>query len=153
MKRSDLVIAAGVVLLLAIAIVRLAVPDRSRLRALSVEAIQIPSEPIARGQSIERTLDWVPPADVYIVGWGPRPAAKNSGALLTLFTPGPPAMLLFEYQEDGRAAANEYAAPGTGFRIAKGQTVRLRFRLNNAGPDTQTLGGVALVYFVPVAGN
>lgn len=153
MKRSELAFAAGVVLLLAIAIVRLAVPDRSRLRALSVEAIQIPSEPIKQGESLERLFEWLPPADVYVVGWGPRANAKNSGAEMTLFTPGPPPMLLFDYAEDGRPNRNEYAAPGTGFMVQKGTPVKLRFRLNNSGPDTMTLGGVALIYFVPVAGN
>lgn len=153
MKRSELAAAAAGILLLAVAVVRMAVPDRSRLRSLSVEAIQIPSEPVKHDQSIERTFEWLPPEDVYIVGWGPRANAKNSGAEMTLFTPGPPAMLLFDYAEDGRPNRNEYAAPGTGFFVKKGSTVKLRFRLNNGGPDSQTLGGVALIYFVPVAGN
>ena len=153
MKRSELVIIGSGILLLAVALVRLAMPDRSRLRVLSVEAIQIPSEPIKNGQSIERSFEWLPPEDVFVVGWGPRANAKNSGAELTLFTPGPPPMLLFDYAEDGRPNRNEYAAPGTGFLVKKGSVVKLRFRLNNGGPDSMTLGGVALIYFVPAAGN
>jgi len=152
-SRRDLALTAAGLPLVAIAVVRLAVPDRSRLRPLSVEAIQIPSEPIKNGQSIERSFEWLPPEDVYVVGWGPRANAKGSGAEMTLFTPGPPAMLLFDYAEDGRPNRNEYAAPGTGFLVRKGSPVKLRFRLNNGGPDSMTLGGVALIYFVPVAGN
>lgn len=153
MKRSELVIGAVGLLLVAVAVVRLAVPDRSRLRPLSVEAIQIPSEPIKNGQSIERSFEWIPPDDVYVVGWGPRANAKNSGAEMTLFTPGPPPMLLFDYAEDGRPNRNEYAAPGTGFLVKKGGVLKVRYRINNGGPDSMTLGGVALIYFVPVAGN
>lgn len=153
MSRRDLALIGTGVFLVAIAAVRLAIPDRSRLRVLSVEAIQIPSEPIKNGQSVERAFEWLPPEDVYIVGWGPRANAKNSGAEMTLFTPGPPAMLLFDYAEDGRPNRNEYAAPGTGFLVKKGSVVKLRYRLNNGGPDSMTLGGVALIYFVPAAGN
>ena len=153
MKRSELLAIAVGGLLLAVAVVRLATPDRSRLRVLSVEAIQIPSEPIKKDQSIERTFEWAPPDDVYIVGWGPRANAKNSGAEMTLFTPGPPPLLLFDYAEDGRPNRNEYAAPGTGFLVKKGSVVKLRYRINNGGPDSMTLGGVALIYFVPAVGN
>ena len=153
MKRNELLMFGAGLLLLAVAIVRIAVPDRSRIRVLSVEAIQIPAEPIKNGQSIEHTFDWIPPDDVYVVGWGPRPNAKNSGAQMTLFTPGPPAMLLFDYAEDGRPHQNEYAAPGTGFLVRRGSAVKLRFRINNGRPDSSTQGGVALIYLVPVAGN
>jgi hypothetical protein len=153
MKRSEVLAVVVGTILLAVAIVRLAIPDRSRLRALSVEAIRIASEPIKHDQSLERTFEWLPPEDVYIVGWGPRANAKNSGAEMTLFMPGPPPMLLFDYAEDGRPSRNEYAAPGTGFLVKKGAPVKLRFRVNNGGPDSQTLGGVALIYFVPAAGN
>ena len=152
-SRRDLAVSAAVALLLAIAVVRLAVPDRSRLRSLSAEAIQIPSEPIKHDQSVERTFEWSPPDDVYIVGWGPRVNARNSGAEMMLFTPGPPPLMLFDYVEDGRAATNQYAAPGTAFRINRGTVVKVRYRLNNGGPDSMTLGGAALIYFVFVAGN
>jgi hypothetical protein len=152
-KRSEVLLALAGTLVLAVAIVRLAVPDRSRLRALSVEAIQIPSEPIKNGQSIERTFEWHPPDDIYIVGWGPRANARGSGAEMTLFIPGAPPMLLFDYVEDGRPARNEYAAPGTGFLVGKGKTITLQFRLTNTGPDAESHGGVAYIYFVPVAGN
>ena len=152
MKRHELAILLGVAFLLAIGVVRLAVPDRSRLRALSVEAIQIPSEPIAHGQSIERSIDWTPPADVYIVGWGPRVHARGSSATLMLYLKSRKTML-FDYQEDGRSSRNEYTAPGTGFFVAKGEAVTIRYRMNNGGLDSQTLGGVGLIYFVPAAGH
>lgn len=47
LSRRDALLGAGAFLLLAVAIVRTATPDRSRIRRLSVEAIDIESEPIS----------------------------------------------------------------------------------------------------------
>jgi len=152
LSRRDLLIVALGIVLLAIAVVRLAIPDRSRLRPLSVEAIEIASEEVASHATLERTAIWTPPEDVYVVGWGPRVHARGSGGTLMLFLHDRKIML-FDYTEDGQSARNEYVAPGTGFRVAKGEGVALRYRLNNGGPAGPTHGALALIYFVPVQGN
>jgi len=152
LSRRDLAVTALGLVLLAVAVVRLAVPDRSRLRPLSVEAIKIESEEVASHATAERTATWMPPEDVYVVGWGPRVHARGSRGSLMLFLQDR-RILLFDYTEDGQSARNEYVAPGTGFRVAKGEALTLRFRLNNAGPAGPTQGATALIYFVPVAGN
>jgi hypothetical protein len=152
LSRRDLVVIALGLVLLAIAVVRLAVPDRSRLRPLSVEAIDIATEEIAAHATLERLAVWTPPEDVYVVGWGPRVHARGSKASLMLFLQDRKIML-FDYTEDGQSARNEYVAPGTGFRVAKGEAVTLRYRINNGGPAGPTHGAMALIYFVPVEGN
>lgn len=152
MKRHEIAVVVASTLLLAVAIVRIAIPDRSRLRSLSVEAINIPNEEVGSHATLERTMTWTPPDDVYVVGWGPRVHARGSSASLMLYLKERKIML-FDYIEDGQSARNEYAAPGTGFLVSKGETVTLRYRLNNGGPAGPSLGATALVYFVPVAGN
>ena len=71
MNRRDLWLAGGALLLLAIAAVRLAVPDRSRLRPLSIEGVDLKMGPVPAGQTITQETTWEPPDDVYILGWSP----------------------------------------------------------------------------------
>src|SRR5262245_39323317 len=68
-QKRDAALALGATLLLSIAVVRLAVPDRSRIRPLSIEGLEIASEAVATGQELERTASWNPPEDVYVTGW------------------------------------------------------------------------------------
>lgn len=143
-------IGAGVLLLLAVAIVRTAVPDRSRIRPLSLQGLDIPSEPIKQGETLTREKHWDPPDDVYLVGWNPRVGAHGSGAELALFIGQ---TRLFEYFE-GRGAISVASFPaGTGFVLRKAQRLTLRLRVANSGPDSETQGAGALIYFVPVEGN
>jgi hypothetical protein len=59
-SRRDLALWGAGLLLLAVALVRLAVPDRARLRSVSIEAMDIASEPIGQGQTVDREATWSP---------------------------------------------------------------------------------------------
>jgi hypothetical protein len=150
LTRNEAVIGAACLLLLAVGVVRLAVPDRSRMRALSLQGFDIPSERIDHGQILERELVWEPPDDVYVVGWNPWVGAASSGGELTLMAGG---VRLF-YFVQGESAGNQTVYPGgTGYLLRKGERLSLRYRLANLGPASETRGAGALVYFVPVEGN
>src|SRR5438034_11328387 len=88
LTRNEALLAGGCLLLLAVGVVRLAVPDRSRIRPLSLQGIDVSSERIEHGQILERERVWQPPDDVYIVGWNPWVGAAASGGALTLFASG-----------------------------------------------------------------
>jgi hypothetical protein len=160
LRQRDLLLAAGALLLLAVGLVRLAVPDRSRLRPLSIDAIDFKSEKLDPGQTITREASWSPPDDVFLLGWHPWIAAPTDmrfdvemvafeGATRVLFVaqnvtppgivaPWPPQVL----------------PQGSGFRVRKGRPLSVRFRMVNAGTvPFETGGATALLYFVPVDGN
>jgi hypothetical protein len=150
LSRNEALIAAACLLLLAVGLVRLAVPDRSRMRPLSLQGFDIPSEKIDQGQTLERERVWEPPDDVYVVGWSPWVGASRSGGELTLYAAG---VQLFQFvQGDGAANAAAYPA-GTGYLLRKGEKLTLRYRLENMGPAGETKGAGAVVHFVPVEGN
>jgi hypothetical protein len=150
LTRNEALVGAGCLLLLAVGVVRLAVPDRSRIRPLSLQGFDIASERIDQGQTLQREKVWQPPDDVYIVGWNPWVGAASSGGELTLLAAG--VRLFFFVQGD--AAANHTVYPaGTGYLLRKGQALTLRYRLVNMGPAGETKGAGALVYFVPLEGN
>jgi hypothetical protein len=150
LTRTEALVAAGGLLLLAVAVVRLAVPDRSRMRPLSLQGIDISSEKIDQGQTLERERVWHPPDDIYVVGWSPWVGAAQAGGELTLFAAG---VQLFRFAQSD-SAANDTAYPaGTGFLLRKGEGLTLRYRLENMGPPGETKGAGAIVYFVPVEGN
>ena len=150
LSRQELALWAGALLLLAVAIVRLAVPDRSRIRPLSLEGFEIPSETIDQGQTLTRERSWDPPTDVYIMGWSPRIMARGSGATLQLMAGD---VRLFEMVEGSAEWGQGIFPDGAGFLLRKGQKLVLRFRIINGGTPVQTLGANALVYFVPAEGN
>ena len=150
LTRNEALVAAGCLLLLAVGVVRLAVPDRSRLRPLSLQGFDVSSERIDHGQVLERERVWQPPDDVYVVGWNPWVGAAASGGELTLFAGG--VRLFFFVQGDSAANHTVYPA-GTGYLLRKGEKLTLRYRLVNMGPAGETKGAGALVYFVPVEGN
>jgi hypothetical protein len=150
LSRNEALIAAACLLLLAVGLVRLAVPDRSRMRPLSLQGFDIPSETIDQGQTLERERVWEPPDDVYVVGWSPWVGASRSGGELTLYAAG--VQLFLFVQGDGSANAAAYPA-GTGYLLRKGEKLTLRYRLENMGPAGETKGAGAVVHFVPVEGN
>jgi hypothetical protein len=150
LSRNEALIAAACLLLLAVGLVRLAVPDRSRMRPLSLQGFDIPSEKIDQGQTLERERVWEPPDDVYVVGWSPWVGASRSGGELTLYAAG--VQLFLFVQGDGAANAAAYPA-GTGYLLRKGEKLTLRYRLENMGPAGETKGAGAVVHFVPVEGN
>lgn len=150
LTRNEAVIGAASLLLLAVGVVRLAVPDRSRMRALSLQGFDIPSERVDHGQMLQRERVWEPPDDVYVMGWNPWVGAASSGGELTLLAGG--VRLFYFVQGDSAANPNMYPG-GTGYLLRKGERLTLRYRLANLGPVGETKGAGALVYFVPVEGN
>jgi hypothetical protein len=146
--RRDLALWGAGALLLTAALVRLAVPDRARLRPVSIEAIDIASEPIAQGQTIERQAIWNPPDDVYLLGWNYDVETRASPSLRLLHGQ----TRLFMVGGQGGAAHALFPA-GAGYRVRKGEALTLVFRLTNFGPPGETHGASALLYFVPVEGN
>lgn len=149
-RGRDFALASGVVLLLAVAVVRLAVPDRSRIRPLSVTGLDVPSEPIAQGETITRERSFAAPADVYVVGWSYRIGAPTAGPELQLLCRD---VRLFTARGTDALQNPAFFPAGTAFRVQRGESVTLRFRLSNAGPAGESHGASALVYFVPVMGN
>ena len=139
-------------MLLAVAIVRVVAPDRSRLRRLSIEAVDFPTEPIKSGETIDREKTWTAPDDVYVMGWNARVHALNSHGSLLLYTL-PEKVRLFEFRESDGTGRNEFFPPGSAFFLGRGQKIAVRFRLGNSGPDSESQGAVAYIYFVPASGN
>jgi hypothetical protein len=150
LNRNEALVGAACLLLLAVGVVRLAVPDRSRMRALSLQGFDIPNERIDQGQTLQRERVWEPPDDVYVVGWNPWVGAASSGGDLTLSAGG---VRLFYFVQGDSAANNTGYPAGTGYLLRKGERLTLRYRLNNLGPPGETKGAGAVVYFVPAEGN
>ena len=154
--------AAGAMTLLAIAIVRLAVPERSRIRPLSIEAFEIAGEPVEPSQSVTREAPWAPPTDVYVMGWNPwigAPSGVAYDADLQVYLPTQKVTLFIFGQRvtpPGTVDAwRSFSLPsGTGFKVLKGQKLVFRFRITNMGAQTfDSRGATSLLYFVPVEGN
>jgi hypothetical protein len=147
--RRDLALWGGGVLLLAVALVRLAVPDRARMRPVSIEALDIPTEPIASGQTIERQATWNPPDDVYLLGWNHEVETRAAPTLRLVHGN----TRLFMVGGTDGSADHAFFPAGAGYRVRKGETLTLTFRVTNGGPPGETHGAGALLYFVPVEGN
>ncbi len=150
MKRHEKALAAALTLLFAVAIVRTAIPDRSRLRPISVEGIDIPSETIGEGQRVVRDKTWSPPTDVYLLGWNYRIGAEALGSDLVLLVDD---VRLFHVRKGDYAANPTFFQNGSAYRIRKGQTVKLLYAVMNTGPAGETRGAGALLYFVEAEGN
>jgi hypothetical protein len=147
--RRDLALWGAGALLLVAALVRLAVPDRARLRPVSIEAIDIATEPIAQGQTVERQATWSPPDDVYLLGWN-YDVETGAGPTLRLLHGN---TRLFMVGGAGGAADHALFPAGTAYRVRKGEALTLVFRVTNGGPPGETHGASVLLYFVPVEGN
>src|SRR5438477_12738734 len=147
-RGREVAIGVGVAALLAVAIVRTAVPDRSRLRPLSIEGLDIPSEPIAHAQRIVREVSWTPPAAVYVLGWQYRIGAEALGTDLVLMVDD---VRLFHVRRGDVAGTSNNPAffqNGAAYYARPPQKVRLMYVVENTGPEGQTRGAGALVYFV-----
>ena len=147
--RRDLALWGAGALLLVAALVRMAVPDRARIRPVSIEAIDIASEPIGEGQTIERQATWSPPDDVYLLGWNYDVETRAAPTLRLLHGK----TRLFMVGGTGGTADSAVFPLGTGYRVRKGETLTLTFRLTNGGPPGETHGAAVLLYFLPVEGN
>lgn len=162
MSRRNVVMGAAALLLLAVAIVRLAVPDRSRIRPLSIEAFQVSTDKLDPGQTVTHESPWVPPTDIYVLGWNPwigAPSGVGLDADLMLYH-GESKTTIFVMGQRIHPPGTVDAwrsfglPPGTGYRARKGQTLTFRYRITNRGNASfQTGGATALIYFVPVEGN
>lgn len=148
-------------LLIAAALIGFSSPDRSRLRPLSTEAFWIDSVRVDPGQTSTSTAEWTPPADVYVVGWGPwvgAPAAAGFQLELMLYETVAQTTLFLASaaQAPGTSRAPWPASvlPGYGHRVNKGTQLTLRMKTTNtAGTSFVTGGAGAFVYFVPIEGN
>jgi hypothetical protein len=144
----DALFAAGLVVLILVGLVRVASPDRSRTRPVSVQAIEIASETVAQGQTATREAGWEPPDDVYVIGWAPRAGAPDAEPEMMLRVGD---VRLFEVM--GAGGAPTFYPAGSGYLLRKGQRLTLRLTLTNSGPAAESRGAHALVYFIPVAGD
>jgi hypothetical protein len=162
MKNRDLLIGGAILLLLAVALVRMAVPDRSRIRPISIEGFDIKSERVDPGQVLTRELPWSPPDDVYVMGWNPylgAPSDAKYDADIMLYHPDRKlTVFVTGYRVTPPTSTDAWRfyslPPHTGFLLQKGERLVLRYRITNTGPQSfETNGATALVYFVPVVGN
>jgi hypothetical protein len=161
-QRRDLIIAGGSLLLLAIAVLRLATPSHERIRPLSIEGIELDLGRVDPGQTVTREKTWMPPDDVYLLGWNAwlgGPTAGDVDADLMLYD-AQARTAIFRMAPASRAANpsalwNASALPpGTGYRALKGRPLTFRCRVTNVGATSiEPKGTTALVYFVPVEGN
>ncbi|HET8645640.1 MAG TPA: hypothetical protein VFO85_09145 [Vicinamibacteria bacterium] len=151
LSRLELLAGAGFILLLAVGVMRAAMPERAPLRAVSVEGIDIPSEAIGSGDTLTREKEWRAPADVYILGWSYSLGPLQSSPEL-LLRHGQ--TVVFLGPRGGAATGNPaFLQSGLGYRLPANEPLTLRLTVTNTGPQGETQGARALIYFVPVAGN
>ena len=162
MSKRETLLAAASVLLLATALVRIASPDRSRLRPLSVASFEVHEAPVPAGETTTLESHWSPPADVYVMGWNPwigLPAGATFDAELMMYQPDDKATLFVMGQRGTSSSVvdtwREVNLPaGTGYLVRKGRPITLRYRVTNGGTQAfTTRGATALLYFVRAEGN
>jgi hypothetical protein len=150
MRRSDVFFWLAAAGLLGLALYRVATPERPKLHPVSVEGLEIPSQPIATGQTVVAEKRWSPPQDVYVIGWSYHIGAPE--ARPELFLLGEDTTLFVA--RGGEIQANPaFFEGGTGFHVRASRAVTLRLRMHNSGSAGETHGAQALLYFVPVVGN
>ena len=149
--RVELLAGAGFVLLLAVGVMRILTPTQQPLRPVSIEGIEIPTEPIATGQRVIREKEWRHEADIYVLGWSFSLGSPHSAPELLLLHRD---TVLFYGPRGGAAAQNPaFLDAGLGYRLRANEPLTLRLAMTNTGAPGQTLGARALIYFVPAAGN
>jgi hypothetical protein len=148
MNRRDIAILALCCALLGVAVFRLLSPGEGVTRQISVEAVEIKSAPIRSGESLVQEASWTPPDDVFIVGWAPDLGAPSALPELYLVVRDTTIFLAPRASLEGLKAA--FLPSGSGFLIHKGETVKLRLQIKNSGPDGESRGARALIYFHPV---
>jgi hypothetical protein len=151
-SRRDAALAAASLLLLATAVVRMATPSRPPLRPVSVEGLDIKDEPLASGVTLTREARWMPPTDVYLMGWQYWNGGTAGGGELTVFRE-PGSLRLFTASRDDNSANPFFFQNGAAFLVRKGEEMVLRYRISNTGPAGRTNGAHVLFFFVPVEGN
>ena len=149
MNRRDVAVVVFGLALLGLATFRVLNPSAPPTRQLSVEGMTIETQPIRSGQSLVAEAVWTPPDDVFVVGWTPEIGARAAQPSLylridntTLFAAG------------GLSPENlrsTFLPGGVGFLLRKEQQLKLRLEIANSGPDGETRGARAFVYFHPVS--
>jgi hypothetical protein len=148
MTRRDITILALSSALLGIALFRILAPATPPTRQISVEAVEIKSQPIKSGQAVVQESSWTPPDDVFVVGWAPDLGAPSAAPELYLVSNGTTMFLAPRASPEGLKPS--FLPAGTGFVVKKGDVVTLRLQMLNSGPDGETRGARALIYFHPV---
>lgn len=149
MNRRDLAILVVSSAFLGLVLFRLMATPAPATRRLSVEGLEIKSQPVRSGESLTHETSWLPPDDVFIVGWAPElgaPAARPELYLLSGET-----RIFAAPRGETEGLPTVFMPAGTGYLIRKGEPVTLRLRLKNLGPEGETRGARALIYFHPVA--
>ena len=162
MSRRDLFMAAGAMTLLAVAIVRLAVPERPRIRPLSIEGFEVAGEPVGPSQTVARESAWTAPTDIYVMGWNPwigAPSGVAYDADLQVYLPDENVTVFVFGQRvtpPGTVDAwRSFSLPsGTGYKVLKGRKLSFRYRITNMGSAPfDSRGATSLLYFLPVEGH
>ena len=148
MNRRDIAILALCCALLGVAVFRLLSPAEGATRRISIEMVEIKSAPIKSGESLIQESSWTPPDDVFIVGWAPELGA--SSALPDLYLRVGETTVFLAPRGSVTGPNPAFLPSGTGFFIRKGETVKLRLKIDNSGPDGESRGARALIYFHPV---
>lgn len=149
MNRQDIAIVGFGCALLGIALFRALVPVGTPTRRISVEAVEIKAQPIKSGESLIQEASWTPPDDVFIVGWAPHLGSPGAHPNVYLMAGSTSIFAAERGALQGMPAT--FMPSGTGYRVTKGETVKLRLQITNSGPDGDTGGARALIYFHPVA--
>lgn len=149
MNRRDLALLAVCCALLGLAMIRILAPAEGATRRISVEAVEIRSAPIKSGESLVQESTWTPPDDVFIVGWAPDLGAPGARPELYLMAGSTSIFMAERGSIEGLKSV--FLPSGTGYLVQKGETVKLRLQINNSGPDGESRGARALIYFHPVA--
>ena len=149
MTRRDLLTLAASCALLGLVLFRLLSPSGAPTRRISVEAMEIKSQPIRSGESATQEASWTPPDDVFVVGWAPDVGAPEARPNLFLMSGSTAIFRIERGSVEGLRAT--FLPAGTGYLARKGETIKLRFQIDNSGPDGVSGGARALIYFHPVA--
>jgi hypothetical protein len=148
MNRRDLTILAVSVAIFAFGVFRLLSAGRQAPRRISVEAVIIASAPIKGGESLEQVASWVAPDDVYLVGWAPTVGAPTASPEIHLLSGS---VTIFSDRSSTLEGLRPVFFPsGSGFLLHKGESLRVQLKMVNSGPDGETKGARALIYFHPV---
>lgn len=149
MSRRDLALFGLASLVGALVLFRTFFPPTPPTRQLSVEAITIPSRPIAAKEARADEATWQAPDDIYVVGWAPF--VGSPGAQPELFL-GVATMTFFQLVDPAQTPSMPVFVPqGAGFLVRRGESVKLRLQITNTGEAGETRGARALLYFHPVA--
>jgi hypothetical protein len=148
LEPKELLLGAGILLLLAVGLCRAIGPGHPHMQPVSVQGLDLPSQNVDPGQTVTREVTWEPPDDVYLIGWLPRAGVLDAESELMLRVGD---VRIFDTRGPGLAGA--FFPAGSGYVVRKGQRLTLRSTISHSGTATESRGAQVLIYFVPVAGN